>query len=142
MISNLRIHTAAPAPLPSSAFPSTRCRYNIDSHNAQRFVQGDYVRNEGDVEQLGGLGPGQLPYGMIVPARGQTPNLLVPVAASASHVGFGAVRLEPQWMMLGQSAGVAAVQALHDGVAVQDVDLPKLQARLVALGQKLHWPLK
>ncbi len=114
--------------------------YNIDAHNAQRFGQGTYVRNEGDVEVFGGLGPAQMPYGIIIPRRAEATNLLVPVAVSSSHMGFGAIRLEPQWMILGQSAGVAAAQALAQGAAVQDVDVARLQARLRALGQLIDWP--
>jgi hypothetical protein len=115
--------------------------YNIDTHHAQRFPQGAFVRNEGDVEMYGDLGPGQMPYGLIVPRRSEATNLLVPVAVSASHLGFGAIRLEPQWMILGQSAGVAASQAIEEGVAVQDVGIATLQSRLRALGQLLDWPL-
>ena len=115
--------------------------YNIDTHHAQRIPQGDYVRNEGDIEAFGGLGPGQMPYPMVVPRRAQATNLLVPVACSASHMGFGAIRLEPQWMILGQSAGVAAATAATSGVAVQDVNVPALQAQLKKLGQLLDWPL-
>ena len=115
--------------------------YNIDTHNAQRIPQGAFVRNEGDIEAFGGLGPGQMPYGMLIPRRDQATNLLVPVACSASHMGFGAIRLEPQWMILGQSAGVAAHQAAAAQVAVQDLDVPALQVRLKALGQRLDWPL-
>lgn len=72
--------------------------------------------------------PYQIPYGVIVPKR--TANLLVPVAASASHVGFCALRLEPIWMALGQAAGCAAAQAATAGIPVQQVDLPRLQRRL------------
>ena len=115
--------------------------YNIDTHHAQRIPQGTFVRNEGDIEFGGSLGPGQMPYGIIIPRRAEASNLLVPVAVSATHMGFGAIRLEPQWMILGQSAGVAAAQAIAQKAAVQDVDVPKLQARLEQLGQLLDWPL-
>jgi len=105
-------------------------------HNAQRFPQGSYVRNEGDVEQFGNLGPGQMPYRMLVPPRSAATNLIVPVACSASHLGFGTIRLEPQWMILGQSSGIAAALAIKTaGGIVQDVDVPTLQAELRAAGQ-------
>ena len=55
-------------------------------------------------------------------------------------MGYGCLRLEPQLMMLGQAAGVAAAQALADGVAVQEVDIPRLQARMRALGAKIDLP--
>jgi hypothetical protein len=215
--------------------------YNIDTHNAQRFPQGDFVLNEGvwratwqptrcgggsgvwctaggtdwpgavrtlpllprahaassaccpavwlhaaagDVEVFGDLGPGQMPYRSVVPQRSEVTNLIVPVAMSASHAGYGAIRyvptrqaaapppgwspmpamprtrrvmdwtcpracrarvhrdtyrLEPQFMILGQSSGVALAQALAHGVAVQDVDIGALQARLLQLGQLLTW---
>lgn len=72
--------------------------------------------------------PYQIPYGVIVPRR--TTNLLVPVAASASHVGFCALRLEPIWMSLGQAAGCAATLAITGRTTVQQVDVPRLQRRL------------
>ena len=111
--------------------------YNIDTHHAQRIPQGAYVLNDGDVEALSAKGPGQMPYRMLLPKRTEVTNLLAPVPCSASHIGYGAIRLEPQFMILGQSAGVAAAHAIATGVAVQDVDVPTLQARLRALGQRL-----
>lgn len=117
--------------------------YNIDAHNAQRFYQVEngvtWVRNEGDVEKDGNLGPGSMPYSMLVPKRAELTNLIVPIACSASHIGFGTIRLEPQWMMLGQAAGLAAAQAVSAGIAVQDVNVTTLQAQLTALGAKLQY---
>jgi hypothetical protein len=110
--------------------------YNIDTHNAQRFPQGTYVRNEGDVEVDAALGPGQMPFRMIVPRAAEAKNVLAPVPASASHIGYGTIRLEPQFLILGQSAGVAAAQFLSSGVSsVQEVDVDTLQARLRVLNQ-------
>ena len=74
--------------------------------------------------------PYQIPFGVIVPQR--TENLLVPVACSASHFGFSALRLEPIWASLGQAAGWAAHLALDESVAVQKVDVPRLQRLLHA----------
>jgi hypothetical protein len=85
-----------------------------------------------------GLPPFQIPYRAIVPRRAEAVNLLVPGALSASHLGFCAVRVEPAWMVLGESAGVAAALAAGSGGAVQDVDVPALQARLRELGQVLE----
>jgi hypothetical protein len=82
--------------------------------------------------------PFQIPYRALTPRRAEATNLLVPVALSSSHVGFCAVRLEPTWTVLGESAGVAAAMALRARVDVQDVDVPALQARLRALGQVLE----
>ncbi len=72
--------------------------------------------------------PYQIPYGVIVPAK--TTNLLVPVACSASHFGFGALRLEPIWSALGQAAGWAAHLAMEGGTTVQSIDVPALQKLL------------
>ena len=86
------------------------------------------------------LAPFQVPYRAIVPRRGQAANLLVPVALSSSHVGFNAVRLEPTWMPLGESAGVAAAQLARNasaGACAQDLDVAVLVARLLELGQVL-----
>lgn len=76
--------------------------------------------------------PYQIPYGVIVPLKAS--NLLVPVAVSASHVGFCALRLEPIWMSLGQAAGHAAVMAIDGKTSVQQVDVLRLQRRLHADG--------
>lgn len=115
--------------------------YNIDTHNAQRFPQGTYVRNEGDVEVFGNLGPGQMPYRMIIPPKASATNVLAPVPCSASHIGFGTIRLEPQWMILGQSAGLAAAQAIATtGGVVQDIDVATLQDTLRAAGQLIDMP--
>ena len=72
--------------------------------------------------------PYQIPYGVIVPR--DIENLLVPVAASSTHVGFSALRLEPIWMSLGQATGHAAALAVSNKVAVQNIDVPALQRRL------------
>lgn len=74
--------------------------------------------------------PYQIPYGVLTPRRKDMENLLVPVAASSSHVGFCALRLEPIWMSLGQAAGHAAAMAVDADIAVQAVSLPELQSRL------------
>ncbi|QDV69197.1 putative FAD-binding dehydrogenase [Rosistilla carotiformis] len=76
--------------------------------------------------------PYQIPYGVIVPAV--TENLLVPVACSASHFGFGALRLEPIWSSLGQAAGWASAIAIEQDLPVQSIDVPQLQRRLHADG--------
>lgn len=76
------------------------------------------------------VAPYQIPYGVLVPRRCR--NLLVPVACSASHVGFCALRLEPIWTSLGQAAGLAAHLAVEGGLPVQEVPVPKLQRLLHA----------
>jgi len=112
--------------------------YTMDSHHVQRYVQDGRVLNEGDV-QVGGFSPYPIAYRSIVPSKKDCTNLLVPVCLSASHIAFGSIRMEPVFMVLGQSAATAAVQAIDSGAAVQDVDVKKLQERLLADGQVLAW---
>ena len=110
--------------------------YNIDTHNSQRFPQGEYVRNEGDVEIDGSLGPGQLPFRMLLPKRTEANNVLAVVPCSASHLGYGTIRLEPQFLILGESSGVAASQFITSKLSqIQDLNVTKLQERLRQLGQ-------
>jgi len=114
--------------------------YNMDSHNTQRYVAADgHARNEGDVEVSPG-GPYVVSYRAIRPKPGQCPNLLVPVCLSASHIAYGSIRMEPVFMILGQSAATAAVHALEEGRPVQEIDYAKLRARLERDGQVLVPP--
>ena len=89
------------------------------------------------------LAPYPLPYGIMTPRSGEVGNLLVPVAVSASHVAFNSIRMEPQWMILGHAAGVAATMATPSagaGVSVGDVDVAALRLRLKEQGQILIPP--
>ena len=114
--------------------------YHMDSHFCQRVVVVENgkttVRNEG---AFGHACPKAYPvsYRSIVPKRDECANLLVPVCLSASHVAYGSIRMEPVFMILGQSAGMAAGIAIQDGVGVQDVDYDKLKRQLMAAGQLL-----
>lgn len=113
--------------------------YNIDSHNFERVVMPDgSVKNEGDTEIP--VQPYEIPYGVLLPKRAQASNLLVPVCVSASHVGYSSLRMEPQYMILGQAAGTAASLAVRENVAVQDVNVPALQKMLIQDGAILHMP--
>ena len=112
--------------------------YTMDSHNCQRVVVNGYAQNEGDTE-IGVTGPYPVSYRSIVPKASECANLLVPWCLSASHIGFGSIRLEPVGMILGQSAGTAACLAIDDGVAVQQLNVAKLQAQLAAGNQLLQW---
>ena len=117
--------------------------YNMDSHNVQRYVVHDadgsaYVRNEGDIQVNPG-GPYPISYGAIIPKKAECENLLVPVAISSSHIAYGSIRMEPVFMVLGQSAATAAVLAIDGELAVQDVPYDKLKARLLADGQVLSF---
>jgi hypothetical protein len=112
----------------------------MDSHAVERLVDHDgSVIDEGNFDVA--VRPYQIPYRSVIPKAGQCPNLLVPVCLSASHVAYGSIRMEPQYMILGQACGVAAVQALREQKAVQDVDVTALQARLREQKQVLELPL-
>lgn len=112
--------------------------YTIDSHNVQRYITREgYVQNEGDIG-VSTRGPYQIAYGALVPKRGQASNLLVPVCVSSSHIAFGSIRMEPVFMILGQSAATAAAMAIDAGIAVQDVPYARLRERLLADGQVLE----
>ncbi len=113
--------------------------YTMDSHNTQRYVDDNgHARNEGDV-QVGGFKPYPISYRSIVPKESECSNLFVPVCLSASHIAFGSIRMEPVFMVLGQSAATAACFAIDDGVSVQQVDYAKLRERLLAEKQILEW---
>lgn len=113
--------------------------YTMDSHNVQRYVNADgFAKNEGDVE-IGGFPPYPISYRAIVPRREEATNLLVPVCLSASHMAFGSIRMEPVFMVLGQSAATAACLALDAGVSVQDVPYETLRERLEQDGQILNY---
>lgn len=105
--------------------------YTMDSHNCQRLVVNGMVKNEGDV-QIGGFGPYPIAYRSIIPKTSDCKNLLVPVCLSATHIAYGSIRMEPVFMVLGQSAAVAAAMAIDNRQAVQDVNIAKLQAALKA----------
>jgi hypothetical protein len=112
--------------------------YNMDSHNVQRYVDArGYARNEGDV-QIDPGGPYLISYDAIVPRRKDVVNLLVPVCLSSSHIAYGSIRMEPVFMILGQSAAVAARIAVRQGLPVQDVGYDALRPELIRLGQVLE----
>jgi hypothetical protein len=103
--------------------------YNTDSHHVQRVPTADgAVINEGDFQVR--VQPYAIPYRSLVPRKGECENLLVPVCMSASHVAYGTIRMEPVYMILGQASGVAAALAVDDKLAVQDVAVDKLLAKL------------
>lgn len=113
--------------------------YTIDSHNVQRYITPEgHVQNEGDIG-VGTGGPYEIAYGALVPKREECPNLLVPICVSSSHIAFGSIRMEPVFMILGQSAATAAAMAIDAGIAVQDVPYAALKARLEADGQILKY---
>jgi len=112
--------------------------YNSDSHNIERIVTAQgFVRNEGDMQVA--VSPYQIPYRIMLPKRGEAQNLLVPVAFSASHVAYSSVRMEPQYMILGQAAGEAAKMAIEGRRAVQEIDSAALTARLRKRGAVMEY---
>ncbi|MFN5896353.1 MAG: FAD-dependent oxidoreductase [Planctomyces sp.] len=114
--------------------------YNMDSHNVRRFVTAEgTVQNEGDVQVSPG-GAYLISYRSVVPAKGQVENLAVPVCLAASHIAYGSIRMEPVFMVLGQSVATAAVMALESKCSLQDVPYPSLRARLLRDGQVLDLP--
>ncbi|PQO34040.1 FAD-dependent oxidoreductase [Blastopirellula marina] len=116
--------------------------YNMDSHNVQRYVNDKgFVRNEGDI-QVGPGGAYPISYDSVTPKKEECTNLLVPVCVSSSHIAYGSIRMEPVFMILGQSAATAAVMAIDKNIAVQDVDYTELEDRLLADGQVLHMERK
>jgi len=112
--------------------------YTMDSHNCRRIVKNGNVENEGDV-QVGGFPPYPISYRAIVPKAAECENLLVPICLSATHIAYGSIRMEPVFMILGQSAATAAVLAIDGGSPLQKVGYRKLRARLLDAKQILEW---
>ena len=112
--------------------------YGIDSHNVQRYITPDgFVQNEGDIG-VGLKEPYEIAFGALLPKKAQCENLLVPVCVSSSHIAFGSIRMEPVFMILGQSAATAAVLAIDRKTAVQNVPYVELRERLLQDGQILQ----
>ncbi len=109
----------------------------MDSHNVQRYVdKNGHARNEGDIQVNPG-GPYPVDYGAIIPRKSECHNLLVPVCVSSSHIAFGSIRMEPVFMILGQSAATAASLCLDEEIAVQGLPYKKYSERLLADKQVL-----
>lgn len=112
--------------------------YTMDSHNCRRVVRADRAENEGDV-QVGGFPPYPVSYRSIVPKAQECENLAVPVCLSATHIAYGSIRMEPVFMVLGQSAATVAAMALDQHRQIQAVPYEALRARLMADHQMLQW---
>ena len=126
-------------PIVVSSFP-------IDSHDCQRVATSDGVINEGTIFPVRMAGrrngyPYHIPYRAILPKPGECENLLVPVALSCTHVAISSIRVEPTWMILGQSAGIAAALSAKQNVTVQKLSYPMLRERLLAQKQVLDLPV-
>ena len=112
--------------------------YNMDSHNIQRYVTKEgFVRNEGDVQVR--TRPYPISFRSLRPRASECTNLLTPVCLSASHIAYGSIRMEPVFMVLGQSAATAAAHAIDEHTDIQRIDYAKLQARLLRDGQMLDF---
>lgn len=112
--------------------------YNMDSHHVQRYITAEgFVRNEGDVQV--GTRPYPVSYRSIRPKADECVNLLVPLCLSASHISYGSIRMEPVFMVLGQSAATAAAHAIDEQVTVQQISYEKLKERLLADAQVLDF---
>jgi len=111
--------------------------YGMDSHNVQRYVDSNgFVQNEGNVEAPV-PGPYPISYRSIVPKNDECSNLLVPVCLSATHIAYGSIRMEPVFMILGQSAATAACIAIDRKEDIQNIDYQELESRLLNDGQIL-----
>jgi hypothetical protein len=120
--------------------------FPIDSHDCQRVGTAEFVINEGTIMPV--RVPGRqhgyayhIPYRAITPKASECSNLLVPVALSCTHVGISSIRVEPTWMILGQSAGIASAMSAKQNVTVQKLPYPALRERLLAQKQVLDLPL-
>ncbi|MEP6747367.1 MAG: FAD-dependent oxidoreductase [Bacteroidota bacterium] len=105
--------------------------YTMDSHNCERIVIDGMVKNEGDV-QMGGFGPYPIAYRAIIPQSNECKNLLVPVCLSATHIAYGSIRMEPVFMVLSQSAAMAAIAAIDAKTSVQQININKLKEAIAA----------
>lgn len=118
--------------------PVGMAAYGMDSHHVKRYVDANgFVQNEGNVEAYV-ANPYPISYRSIVPKKDECENLLVPICVSSTHIAFGSIRMEPVFMVLGQSAATAACMAIDEGVAVQDIDYQVLQNSLLQDKQVLE----
>ncbi len=112
--------------------------YTLDSHNAQRYIKPDgFVQNEGDIG-VHVPEPYRISYGALVPKKEEIQNLLVAICVSSSHIAFGSIRMEPVFMILGQSAATAASLSIDKSIAVQDLEYAELREQLLKDKQKLE----
>ena len=118
--------------------PIGMAAYGMDSHNVRRYVNDlGFVENEGNVEAYVEK-PFPISYRSIIPKKSECENLVVPVCLSASHIAFGSIRMEPVFMVLGQSSAIIANLAIEKNVTVQDLNYSKLKSILIDKGQILE----
>ncbi len=124
------------------ADPVGMAAYGMDSHNVQRYVDANgYVQNEGNVEAHG-FSPYPVSYKSIIPKKGECNNLLVPICVSSTHIAFGSIRMEPVFMVLGQSAATSASMAIENNVDLHALDYSALKERLLKDKQILAYQPK
>ncbi|MFA5820494.1 MAG: FAD-dependent oxidoreductase, partial [Bacteroidales bacterium] len=113
--------------------------YTMDSHNVQRYVTPEgFVQNEGDIG-VSAKQPYKIDLGSIMPKREECRNLLVALCVSSSHIAFGSIRMEPVFMILGQSAGTVAAMAIEKRKSIYDLSYDEIHAKLIADGQVLEF---
>ncbi|HLN54370.1 MAG TPA: FAD-dependent oxidoreductase [Bacteroidales bacterium] len=113
--------------------------YTMDSHNVQRYVTKEgFVQNEGDIG-VAAKNPYRISLGSIMPKKEECSNLIVPVCVSSTHIAFGSIRMEPVFMILGQSAGTLASMAVAGKKSIHDIPYEALKARLLKDGQILEY---
>ena len=111
--------------------------YNMDSHNCRRIVRDGIAHNEGDVQV--GVKPYPISYRSIIPKQADCENLFVPICLSATHIAYGSIRMEPVFMILGESSATAASMAIDAKLPVQKIDYARLREQLAKDGQVLEW---
>lgn len=149
MVSSYTIHAADVYNKTTITDPVGLAQYGIDTYPSRRVAvekNGKVnVALEGKMFIGGANGPTNVPYPIpyrsIVPLKAECTNLIVPVCFSATHQGYASARMEPVFMICGESAGIAAVQSINEKKAVQEIDASKYQEKLKSAGQRLTWPL-
>ncbi len=129
--------------------PIGLAQYGIDTYPARRiwFQRNDsvFVANEGKMFIGEAAGPTNVPYPIpyrsIIPHKYECTNLLVPVSFSASYLGYASARMEPTFMILGESAGIAAIHSMEEKVCVQDINMERYLNNLIEIGQRIYWPI-
>ena len=114
--------------------------YKVDIYPNRLVVLKDgTLAHEGNIWSHVSPGPYKIPYGAIIPKKEDCTNLLVPLCMSATHIAYSSIRMEATYMVMGESAGIAAVLALIENKAVQDINREELTSKLRKYGQKLEW---
>ncbi|WP_234572932.1 FAD-dependent oxidoreductase [Rhodohalobacter sp. 614A] len=131
---DIQLQTDPPSPIIGMGY------YKIDVYPNQLVVLEDgTIAYEGQLWILANPGPYQIPYGAITPEKEEATNLLVPLCMSASHIAYSSIRMEATYMVMGESAGIAASLALKNNQPVQDIDPREFTSLLKKYDQILEW---